>query len=202
LLGRKGDVEVRRSRVELGQDFALGRDEPLLDKARPNGLGIGMAHRDFLLAVESDEPGEREAGDLAKGDAAIFLILGLQTAGEVVVAFVGDNHQLVDVLVKNTLAVLIDGKAQATTDFLSLASGGAALVERANLEDVRVIPALAQRRMAEDEPERLLHTEQPFLVLHDQVVNIVVGLCVAGGVLEDAFFVLGEIAVVQGFKWK
>ena len=71
------------------------------------------------------------------------------------------------------------------------------LVERADLEDVGVVPALAQRRVAEDEAQRLVQREQPLLVLHDQVVDLVVGLGVAARVLEHALPVLREVAVVQ-----
>ena len=51
--------------------------------------------------------------------------------------------------------------------------------------------------MAEDEAQRLVQREQPLLVLHDQVVDLVVGLRVAARVLEHALLVLGEVAVVQ-----
>ena len=51
--------------------------------------------------------------------------------------------------------------------------------------------------MAEDEAERLVHRKQPLLVLHDEVVNVVVGLGVAPGVLQHALLVLREVAVVQ-----
>ena len=51
--------------------------------------------------------------------------------------------------------------------------------------------------MAEDEAERLVQGEQPLLLFHDQVVDVVVRLRVASGVLEDALLVRGEVAVVQ-----
>ncbi len=55
--------------------------------------------------------------------------------------------------------------------------GVVALLEHAHHEDVRVVPALAQRRVREDEPHRLLERQQPLLVLEDQVVGVdVVGL--------------------------
>ena len=45
------------------------------------------------------------------------------------------------------------------------------MLERADLEDVRVVPALAQRRVREDEAHGLLEREQPLLVAQDQVVG-------------------------------
>ena len=44
-----------------------------------------------------------------------------------------------------TVAVLVDSQAHAAADFLALARLGARFLERADLEDVRVVPALAQR---------------------------------------------------------
>ena len=80
-----------------------------------------------------------------------------------------------------TLAVLIDGQAQAAADLLPLFHGTAGFVERTNLKDVRIIPAFAQGRMAENEAERFSLGKQPFLLLHNEVVNVVVGLGIAAG---------------------
>ena len=134
---------------------------------------------------------------LAEGDAAVFFVLGLQSAGEVLVALVGHDESLLTDSSKTRMPFLIHRQAQAAADLLPLLHGAAGFVQRANLEDVRVVPALAKGRMAEDEPQRLLHRKQPLLVLHDQVVDLVVGLGVAAGVLEHALLVLGEVAVVQ-----
>ena len=59
-------------------------------------------------------------------------------------------------LVEDALAVLIDGQAQAAADFLPLLHGAAGFVQRANLEDVRIVPAFAKCRVAEDEAQRLV----------------------------------------------
>ena len=50
--------------------------------------------------------------------------------------------------------------------------------------------------MGENKPQRAVKAEQPFLIPHDGVVGIIVGLGVALGVLQTAFFVLREIAVM------
>ena len=117
--------------------------------------------------------------------------------GEVLVALVGHDVELVDRFVEHPLPVLVHRQPQAAADLLPLLHGTAGLVQRANLEDVRVVPAFAQGGMAEDEPQRLLFGQQPLLLLHDQVVDFVVGLGVAARVLEHALLVLGEVAVVQ-----
>ena len=158
-----------------------------------------LAADGLLLAVhhpgELGEGGERH---LAEGHAAIFLVLGLQRPGEVLVALVGHDVELVDRFVEDALRR--SGPPAGASRGRSPAASSSALlrlVERADLEDVRVVPAFAQGRVAEDEAQRLVHRQQPLLVLHDQVVDLVVGLGVAPRVLEHAFLVLGEVAVVQ-----
>ena len=55
------------------------------------------------------------------------------------------------------------------------------MLQGADLEHVRVVPALAQRGVGEDEPRRLLEAEQALLVLQDQVIggNVVAELAAA-----------------------
>ena len=98
---------------------------------------------------------------------------------------------------KHAQPVLVHGQTQAAADLLPLLDGTSGLVEGADLEDVGVVPALAQGRVAEDEAQRLIHRQQPLLLLHDQVVDLIVGLGVAPRVLEHALLVLGEVAVVE-----
>ena len=95
------------------------------------------------------------------------------------------------------MPVLVHRQPQAAADLLPLLHRAPRLVERADLEDVRVVPAFAQGGVAEDEAQRLVERQQPLLVLHDEVVDLVVGLGVAPRVLEHALLVLGEVAVVQ-----
>ena len=103
----------------------------------------------------------------------------LQPGDEVGVGLVGDDGQLVDVVhrdgVVHPLAMLVDGQAQAAADLLTPGDGVVALLEHAHDEHVRVVPTLAQRRVGEDEPHRLLERKQPLLVLEDQVVGVDVG---------------------------
>ena len=100
----------------------------------------------------------------------------LEAGDEVGVGLVGHDGQLVDVVdsdgVVHALAVLVDGQAKAAADLLAARDGVVALLEHAHHEDVGVVPALAQRRVGEDEPHRLVEGEQPLLVLEDQVVGV------------------------------
>ena len=59
-------------------------------------------------------------GHLAEGHAAVLLVLGLERAGEVLVALVGHHVELVDRVVEDAQAVLVDGQAQAAADLLAL----------------------------------------------------------------------------------
>ena len=194
---RQRELEVRALRVErrlnaaVRVEHAPARPAPPGSPRRPRGQWL-------LLAVHhAGQLGQSRQRHLAEGHAAVFLVLGLQRAGEVLVALVGHDVELVDRLVEDAQAVLVHRQAQAAADLLPLLHGAAGLVERADLEDVGVVPALAQRRVAEDEAQRLVQGEQALLVLHDQVVDLVVGLRVAARVLEHALLVLGEVAVVE-----
>ena len=90
-----------------------------------------------------------------------------------------------------------DGEPEPAPDLLALAVGGARLVERADLEHVGVVPAFAQRRVAEDEPQRLSRRQEPLLVAHDEVVRVDVGGAVAPRVLGPLLVVDAEVAVVD-----
>ena len=54
---------------------------------------------------------------------------------------------------------LVDGEPKPAPDLLALAVCGARLVQRADLEDVGVVPAFAECRVAEDEPQRLVDVD-------------------------------------------
>ena len=102
----------------------------------------------------------------------------LQVRNEGLVALAGNNRQGVDfmhavtaALHIHTVAVLVDTKAQATTDFLPLCGIAVRMLQSADLEHIRVVPALAQGRVGEDEPRRLLKRQQPFLVFQNQVIR-------------------------------
>ena len=95
----------------------------------------------------------------------------LQICNEGLVALAGNNGQGVDfmhtvpaALHIHTVAVLVDAKAQTTTNFLPLCGITVRMFQRADLEHIRVIPALTQRRVGENEPRRLLKRQQPFFI--------------------------------------
>ena len=69
------------------------------------------------------------------------------------------------------VAVLIDAKAQTTTDFLPLRRVAVRVLQSADLEHIRVIPAFTQCGVGEDKPCRFVKGKQPFLVFQDQVIG-------------------------------
>ena len=69
------------------------------------------------------------------------------------------------------VAVLIDTKTQTTTDFLPLRRVAVGVLQSADLEHIRVVPALTQCRVGEDKPCRFVKRQQPFLVFQDQVIG-------------------------------
>ena len=164
------------------------------------------------LAVRA---GDGDAGELvllhdAEANAGVVLDLLLQVLGELLVALGGDHGQRVDLEAAQALAVLVHAQAQAAADGLAALALGPHVAQGANLEDVRIVPAFAQRGVGEDELERRLEAQQLLLVPHDQVVGVVVGLRVASGVFEhldrlaaDLLLVDGEVAVVNllGGAW-
>ena len=104
----------------------------------------------------------------------------------------------------HAVAVLVDGQAQAAADFLAARDGVVAVLERADDEHVRVVPAFAQRRVREDEAHRLVQRQQALLVLQDEVVGLhVVGQARVLAALLDVrvnvalgLLVDGEVAAV------
>ena len=71
----------------------------------------------------------------------------------------------------HTVAVLIDAKAQTTTDFLPLRRVAVRVLQSADLEHIRVIPSFTQCGVGEDKPCWLVKGQQPFLVFQDQVIG-------------------------------
>lgn len=94
-------------------------------------------------------------------------------------------------------AGLVDRQAKSPADLLPLFLDGLRFIERAYLEDVRIVPALAQRGMREDEPQRFVGVQQPLLVAHDEAVGIVVVSRIAARVLDVALLILRKIAVMK-----
>ena len=142
--------------------------------------------------------------DDTEADAGVGLDLLLEVVRELLVALRRDNGQGVDLEATQADAVLVHAEAKTTADRLATLALGADVAQPTDLEDVRVVPALAQSGVGEDELERRLQAEQPLLVLHDQVVGAVVRQGVAASVLEhldglgaDLLPVDGEVAVVD-----
>ena len=97
------------------------------------------------------------------------------------------------------LALLVHRQAHPAPDLLALFYVRDGLVQRADLEDIGVVPALPQGRMGEDESHRLVEGQQALLGVHDQLVGFAILLGLArGAVLQDdlpaARAALGEIA--------
>ena len=111
---------------------------------------------------------------VAHGDAlfcARVAVFFLQAVRERAVTFVGDDGEDVKAFVVQAFALLIHGQAQAASNFLAAARFGDGLIERTDLENVRIVPALFERGMGKDKTNGLLEREQTFLVLHDQLVR-------------------------------
>ena len=139
--------------------------------------------------------------DDAEADPGIRLDLALQVLGELLVALPGDHREGIDVEAAQALAVLVHAKPKAAPDRLPPCELGPDVAQGAYLEDIGVVPSLAQGRMGEDELERLIEAQQLLLVPHDEVVGALgvfaIGLVVLRGVRPAAPSVDGEVAVVN-----
>src|ERR1019366_1003890 len=113
---------------------------------------------------------------ILKVDPALLLHLVLQLLRKLLESLAGHHRKPVDQRGKAPLAILSHRQPQAAPDGLPPLALRADFPQRANLEHVWVVPAFAQRRMAEDESQRLARGEQPLLVAHDQIVSLVIRL--------------------------
>ena len=140
----------------------------------------------------------------AEFDAGVFLDFGLKVLGKIFIAFGCYYGQGVYIVAAQPLAVLIDAEAQAPSDSLAAFAFTAHVAQGANLEDVRVIPAFAQRRVREDEFELRIETQQLLFVLHDQIIGtlsiVAIGLIIFLGFRPATLFVDREVAIVQSFN--
>ena len=83
-------------------------------------------------------------------------------------------HGAFEPFLVHALAILIDTEAHTTADFLPLADVASALLQRADLEDVRIVPAFLERGVREDEAHRgtmRIEIEQQFLPFHNEVIS-------------------------------
>src|SRR5438552_10889831 len=121
----------------------------------------------------------------------------LQLLREFLETLAGYNGEPIDQRIETSLAAFAHRQTQAASDGLPPLAFRADLAQRANLENIRVVPTLAQSRVAEDESQWLGDRKQPLLVTHDQIVSVVIRL--GGAPFTAVFrfaFLLGEIAIV------
>ena len=141
-------------------------------------------------------PSKQTELEYTKLDASFVLDLFLEGGSKLGKALVGHDVKDIDILVLDAFTVLVHAQAQATAHLLAAGKGGLLLDQGADLKHVGVVPAFPQRRVGENKPQRAVKAEQPFLIPHDGVVGVIVGLGVALGVLQASFLVLREVAVM------
>ena len=158
----------------------------------------GHAQRgQHAVVVFDGQVGEGVLGDRSEVDAQVGLDLVLEPLSEAGVAFFGDDGQDVQAFIAPAFALAVDAQTQPPTDGLAALTVAAHLAQHAYLEDVGIVPALAESRVREDEPQRFLLIQQLLLVAHDQV-EAALGVFAAGGVLQIARGVdlrLGDLAL-------
>ena len=71
----------------------------------------------------------------------------------------------------HTGTCLIYTQPQSPANFLPFCCIAVGMFQCADLEHIRVIPALPQGGMGENKPGGLLKAEQPLLILQDQVIG-------------------------------
>ena len=137
----------------------------------------------------------------AKANTRVRLDFLLQVFGKLFVALRRDHRQRIDFETAQAFASLIHARAQPSANGLPPLTLRSNVTERANLEDVGVVPALTQRRVGENELERGFRAEEFLFLLHDQVVGAfcvgTIGLVVLRGIRPAAPLVDREIAVVN-----
>ena len=114
-------------------------------------------------------------------------------------------NALAESLCVHSAALLIYAKAQASANFLPLGGVAVGVFQRAYLKHIRIVPTLSQSGVGENEPCRLLETQQPLLVLQNKVVcgNIVRELAATFKLAVNTaprFLVNAEIALVNRFR--
>src|SRR5664279_4962062 len=134
-----------------------------------------------------------------EADAGVYLNFLLEIGGKVLVALRSDDSKGIDIEAADTFARSgIDAETQTPSDGLAALAFSSHFTYGANLEDVRIVPALAQRGVREDELQRGLQAEQLLLVAHDEVVRVIVRFRVAAGVLENLNGLCAHLLLVDG----
>ena len=165
--------------AELGGRLVVVVDEVALVKSLVDALRLLLGEGDRLTVEHDVASAEQVHLHLLRALAQALAYIGLQIPHERLVALRRDHGEqvhavhLVGSQQSGVLAVafLVDGQAHAAADLLALARLRAGLLERAYLEDVRVVPALAQRRVAENEAHGLIERKQALLIAQDQVIG-------------------------------
>lgn len=101
------------------------------------------------------------------------------------------SSSLVPIL--NALSILVDTKAQASPHLLPRSQGAFLLDKRTNLKNIRIVPPLFERGVRENETQRAIKGQQPFLILHNRVIGVIVIQRVTSGIFVITFFVLRKI---------
>jgi len=175
--------------------------ELLPDRGRALGAeGLsGRALRRSIVWGNKEHLRERRSLDHAPRLPGLLVVVGLEAARKGLVGLVGDHRQAGDFTVVDPGAMLVDGQAQAASDLLATRDRRARVSQGADLEDVGVVPSLAQGRVGEDEAQGLAGREQLLLAPHDLLVGRAVQLALAARVLGSTLGVLAEIGVVYSF---
>src|SRR6185312_8413026 len=165
---RQRQYEVVVLRLEALRQLAAVVEQADCLQVLPQLDGAGRAEQP---ARRARQLGERRTRHHAPRLAGLALVVGLQPSGEGVVGLVGDDRQARDLGVVDASAVLVDRQPKPAADLLPARDRGARVRERADLEDVGVVPALAQGGVGEEEAQRLVERQQLLLAAHDLLVR-------------------------------
>ena len=129
----------------------------------------------FFFALLRPQDERCKIGKLQDTEAnAVLLILLLQGGGKLIIALVRDDREDIHAPIVLALALLIDAQPQPASDFLPLLDYARRLVQRADLKDIRIVPALLECRVRKDVPNLAVEGEELFLLLHDEIVCAVI----------------------------
>jgi len=101
-----------------------------------------------------------------------LLGLTLQGIDKTAVTLIGNDRQSVQIVYVlaqgfkvHSNAVPVHTQTQSSAYLLTLGHGGIGVTQRADLENIRVVPTFPQGRVREDKPRGLIETQQTLLVL-------------------------------------
>ena len=154
------DLSICFVSVVFIRQCAFAINVPVDNQVVMDCLSKLAVHNLFVaLCIHKHFAFEEICGDSHRATGDCIRKLGLQALGKAVVALAGNDRQHIDrmdiisqYIGIHALADLIDAQTQAASHLLTLADLAAALFQSTDLKHIRVIPALAQRRVGEDEP--------------------------------------------------